>query len=209
MATFGDVKTLVKDYLARSDVDSYLDRWVQNGQRHLERRLRIREMQATQTYSSVSSDTLSLPSKFLEDIGLFYKDSNGDFRPLSRKRDLSSLRMETNLSADFTKPRMYTALGDKIFLSSTPSSVDFDLIYFQAFDQLSADADTNWLTDNEPDLLVHAGLLFAQPFIIEDQRIEVWRAFVDQEVNLLNQNALAEQDNSASFAALSLGGSGQ
>lgn len=51
---------------------------------------------------------------------------------------------------------------------------------------LSEENQTNWLTENVPQLVLYAALLEATPFLKDDARIPIWKEFYDRTASTLN-----------------------
>lgn len=53
----------------------------------------------------------------------------------------------------------------------------YKIPYYSTLTMLDESTQTNWLTENAPDLLLYASLLEAVPFVKVDERIPVWQGF--------------------------------
>ena len=60
--------------------------------------------------------------------------------------------------------------------TSTTHTVTLRGDYYQKLTALSASNETNWFTDNAPDLLLFGCLLAAVPFVGDDARAPMWQA---------------------------------
>ncbi len=57
---------------------------------------------------------------------------------------------------------------------------------------LDEDSQTNWLTENAPEVLLYGTLLEATPFLKNDERIPVWQNMYDRSAAMLNGEDLAK-----------------
>jgi hypothetical protein len=77
------------------------------------------------------------------------------------------------------KPRAYTLIGDEIQLAPIPDSTyTLEMAFYEKFtalgDGTSGTVTSNWLTTNAPDVLLYGALLEAEPFIKNDERVNLW-----------------------------------
>ena len=56
----------------------------------------------------------------------------------------------------------------------------FEILYYQLPALLSDEVQTNWVTENVPQLLLYGTLLEASPFLKNDDRINMWQAMYDR-----------------------------
>ena len=77
------------------------------------------------------------------------------------------------------KPRAYSLIGDEIQLAPIPDSTyTVEMAFYEKFTALgdgsSGTVTSNWLTKNAPDVLLYGALLEAEPFIKNDERVNLW-----------------------------------
>jgi len=53
----------------------------------------------------------------------------------------------------------------------------FEVAYFEFPQSVDQNNQTNWITDNAPELLIYACLLEAMPFVKDDPRVQVWKQY--------------------------------
>jgi hypothetical protein len=98
------------------------------------------------------------------------------------------------------EPKFYADYGfDHLIVAPTPDEAyPFEYSYLQLPEPLSEDVQTNWLTNNAPDVLLYATLLEAIPFIKNDDRIPVWESFYMKAIASLNgQDSLRIKDRAS------------
>lgn len=85
-------------------------------------------------------------------------------------------------------PEFYADYGNEHWLiAPTPvAAYPFEIVYYEQPEFLSDTVQTNWLTENAPQLLVWASLLEAAPFLKNDERIPVWQSKYDRTAAMLN-----------------------
>ncbi len=78
-------------------------------------------------------------------------------------------------------------------ISPTPDvAYPFEVVYYQLLPLLSDEVQTNWLTENYPQLLLYATLMEASPFLKNDERIATWQALYDRAAGMVNGEDLAK-----------------
>ena|ERR1700692_46994 len=89
-------------------------------------------------------------------------------------------------------PQYYSDYGyDHILVGPTPDQTyPFEFAYLELPQPLSSANQTNWLTNNVPDLLLYATLLEAIPYLKNDERVPIWTSYYDRALQSLNN-----QDN--------------
>lgn len=200
IATFGDLKTAVANYLNRSDLTSYIPDFIRLGERRIfyggdnpypTPPVRIPAMQnrATGSLSGVPSSSISFPTGFLEVIRIRASDGNKywtlDYAPPNRL---------TEGENDTDVPSHYTFLNNEIEISGS-GSASYTLDYYKAFTSLTNDTDTNWLLTNAPDAYLFAALTESSSFI-NDERLPAWFGFYKSIVSSLNRSAAGKAGGS-------------
>jgi len=71
----------------------------------------------------------------------------------------------------------------------------FHIDYYAAFKPLSTANPTNWLTDHAMDLLLYTSLLQATPYLMADERVQLWQAAYQ---DALQSVTLADRDRDGS-----------
>lgn len=79
-------------------------------------------------------------------------------------------------------PRFYADYGFTHWLIVPTPGEDYpiEIAYYQLAQLLDDSNQTNWLTENAPDLLLYAALLEATPFLKNDERIATWQNMYDR-----------------------------
>ena len=81
-----------------------------------------------------------------------------------------------------------TVGGTTLELAQIPTAADaYEMVYFAGIVPLAEGNQTNWLLTNHPDLLLYGSLIEAEAFIMNDERLPVWREFFDRAVHNARQ----------------------
>jgi hypothetical protein len=181
LATYSDLKTSIANYLARSDLTTVIPDFIRLAELRLRRELRIRQMLKVSTTTTTGGDaTVALPSDFLQ-----LRDIHIDTNPISAVQYQSpSIFFRNTRSTESGIPRQYTILGQEFQFAPTPDSTyTLQMLYYAAPDFLSDTNTSNAFMANCPDALLYGALAEAEPYLMNDSRIQVWASLYDRAVN--------------------------
>jgi len=191
IATYSDLKTKVASYLARTDLTSQIEDFVRFAELRLRRELRIRQMLKSVTTTTTGGDsTVELPSDFLE-VRDFYVSTN-PIQPLTFSSPaIFSRNTKTTQSG---KPLDYTVLASEFKLAPVPDSTyTLELLYYAAPTFMSDSNSSNVFMANAPDALLYASLLEAEPYLMNDARIQTWGSLYDRAISTLSTSDESSQ----------------
>jgi hypothetical protein len=185
-ATYSDLQTSIANYLARSDLTSIIPDFITLAENRLRRELRIRQMLKSVTTSTVSGDaTVELPSDFLE-IRDFVVMTN-PIQPLSYSSP-SSLSNDMRTS-EVGVPLSYTILASEFQLAPAPDGIyTLKMLYFAAPPYLSSSNASNVFLNVAPDGLLYGALVEAEPYLMNDARINTWGSMYDRAIGSLTKS---------------------
>jgi hypothetical protein len=191
LATYSDLKTTVANYLARTDLTTQIPDFIRFAELRLRRELRIRQMLKTVTTTTTGGDpTVALPSDFLETRDFFV--STNPIQPLTYASPaIFSRNTNTTQSG---KPLNYTILASEFKLSPTPdSNYTLEMLYFAAPVFMDDTVSSNAFMANAPDALLYAALLEAEPYLMNDARINTWGSLYERTITNLIKSDEASQ----------------
>jgi hypothetical protein len=196
-ATYSDLQTSIASYLARTDLTSQIPDFITFAENRLRRELRIRQMLKSVTTSTVSSDaTVEVPSDFLE-IRDFVVMTN-PITPLSYSSP-SSLSNDPRTS-QVGVPRSYTILASEFQLTPIPDAAyTLKMLYYAAPAYLTTNNTSNTFLLNAPDALLYASLIEAEPYLMNDARINTWGTMYDRAIS-----SLTKSDESTQYSGVPL-----
>jgi hypothetical protein len=186
LSTYSDLQTSIANYLARSDLTSQIPDFITFAENRLRRELRIRQMLKSVTTATVSGDaTVELPSDFLE-IRDFVVMTN-PIQPLSYSSP-SSLSNDPRTS-EVGVPKSYTILASEFQVAPAPDGIyTLKMLYFAAPAYLSSSNTTNVFLNIAPDALLYASLIEAEPYLMNDARINTWGTMYDRAISSLTKS---------------------
>ena len=186
LSTYSDLQTSIANYLARSDLTSQIPDFITFAENRLRRELRIRQMLKSVTTATVSGDnTVELPSDFLQ-VRDFVVMTN-PIQPLSYSSP-SALSNDLRAS-EVGVPLSYTILANDFQVSPAPDGVyTVKLLYFAAPAYLSSSNTSNVFLTTAPDALLYASLIEAEPYLMNDARINTWGTMYDRAISSLTKS---------------------
>lgn len=170
--SYTDLKTSVANYLGRSDLTSIIPDFISFAEIRMARELRTRKMLSSATSAFTAGDAkVALPSDFLQ-IRDLYVQGNPRF-PVSY---LSPSAFTRNARADDSgKPVFYTTLAAEFMFAPIPDSAyTLEILYYAKPTVLSSSNASNVFLANYADALLYASLLEAEPYLMNDPRIQTW-----------------------------------
>jgi hypothetical protein len=191
---YTDLKATVADYLARSDLTTQIPDFIQLAENRLRRDLRIRQMLKFVTTTMTAGDgTVALPSDFLA-----MRDLHLETTPISTIEYQSPSNFFRNARVtDSGKPTIYTVLATEFNFAPKPDSAYvLHMLYYAAPTFLSSTIPSNAFLANCPDLLLYAALGEAEPYLMNDERLQTWASLYDR--GLIS---LSSSDESGEFAS--------
>lgn len=169
IATYAELTTAVgTSWPHRTDLATAAGDFIRLGEAKLNRVLRLTQMQATSDITtSTTVRTVALPARFLEP--LYMRFDNEQPLPVYAPGSIPIV-----WSAG--KPRA-VAYGQTIeFDRISDTAYTARLTFVKALD-IATDT-TNWLLTNFPDAYLYASLIAAEHYVLNDPRIQMWRALL-------------------------------
>jgi len=183
---YATLKTTIANYLARTDLTDQIPEFIRLAEDRLRRDLRIRPMLKVATASTTAGDaTVSLPSDFLA-----MKDLHIDSNPVGVLQfENTSNFFRNTRSKQSGQPRFYTLLGSEFQFAPIPDSAyTLRMVYYYKPDYLSDSNSSNLFLANCPDLLLYGSLGEAEPYLMNDERLQTWAALYQRGVDSLTRS---------------------
>jgi len=192
-ASYSELKTTVANYLARSDLTSVIPDFIRLAEERLRRDLRTRQMLIVATALTTGGDgTVGLPTDFLE-----MRDIHLNTNPVTtlRYKAPNSFYAESRVT-ESGKPVDYTILGAEMQLAPVPDTAyTLQMLYYSKPTLLSDTNSSNIFLANCPDALLYAALAEAEPYLMNDARVQTWAALYDRAVT-----AITNSDQSSEYS---------
>ena len=179
--TYTNLKTAIANFLARDDLTSEIDDFIDLTEAEFNRELRIRAMETSVSFT-IDSEQETLPTGILG-VRSFFVSNNG-------KETLQFVtpyhQFHTRGSSQAGTPRTYSIEGSNFRFAPTPdTSYTATLVYYKAFDSLDGSTATNYILTNHPAVYLYGSLYHASNFIrgIDPQTVEQWKGLFVEGIN--------------------------
>ena len=205
IGTFAQLKTAAANWLDRSDLTDRIPEFIALAEARFNRELRTRDMETVSTAISTVAGTreYSLPTGFVQ-----MKEFHLSTDPLTPLAYITPEMMTRLWAGSATaKPQVFTIIADNVRLGPAPDAVyTTSMLYYKTFTALSDSATTNEMLTNNPDVYLYGTLLEAEPFIMNDQRIQVWLGAFDRAVASIQNQDNKDRHSGSNMRVMSASG---
>ena len=184
LTNYTDLQATVASYLGRTDLTSQIPDFITLAELRLSRDLRTRKLLKSVTTTMTGGDpTIGLPSDFLELRDIYVQAtpriSVSYMSPSAFSRDART--------TDSGRPVFYTALGAELQFAPIPdTNYTVEMLYYFKPVAMSGSVASNEFMANYPDALLYATLGEAEPYLMNDARINTWAAMYDRAIARIN-----------------------
>ena len=205
IGTFAELKTAAANWLDRSDLTARIPEFITLAEARFNRILRTRDMETVSTAISTSAGTreYSLPTGFVQ-----MKEFHLSTDPLTPLAYITP-EMMTRIWAGSGKgkPEVFTIIADKVRLGPNPDAVyTTSMLYYKTFTALSDSATTNDMLTNNPDVYLYGVLLEAEPFIMNDARVQIWALAFKQAIDDIQNQDNKDRHSGSQLRVMNTGG---
>ena len=200
--TYATLQTAVANWLDRSDLTDRIPEFIALAEARMNRTLRLALMLNVDQTTLGGAATLvagtrdyALPSGYLQMVDFHLRTS-----PITTLSYLTPENMNRMWAgSQGGKPLAYTIFSDNssgtpiksVRLGPAPASAyDYSIMFYKKIDALSVANTTEAMLTDNPDVYLYGALLEAEPFLMNDQRVQLWATAFQESLN-----ALQEQDN--------------
>jgi hypothetical protein len=161
--SYTNLKTAIANFLARDDLTSEIDDFIDLTEADFNRRLRIRAMENVNSSFTIDAETEALPTGFLQVKSFIITSSTPDQTlELATAFHQADTQGHTNVGT----PRLFSIEGSNFRFSPVPdTAVTARLTFYKAFDSIDGSTATNFILTNHPDVYLYGALYFASTFI--------------------------------------------
>ena len=189
LSNYTELQASIASWLNRDDLTSQIPDFILMAEARFNRdfinegKTPPREMEGSADLT-VNAQSVALPSDFLRLRRLYLNTS--PIRPLQYVSPHTF--WQSWAGSQTGKPEVFTIEGANALFGSTPDgSYTGKLSYYQKIPDLATNS-TNWLLTLSPDMYLYAALLCAEPFLMNDARLQTWTTlYAEAEDSLLNR----------------------
>jgi hypothetical protein len=180
--------TTVENYLARTDLTSVIPDFVQMAQLRMSRDLRTEAMLKVAT-TTPTDNKVAFPTDFLE-LREMHFQGNPPIILEFQSPDLFFRNGQTTLSG---RSHYFTMLGTEFqFAPSQDSSYTIQILYYAQPTFISTTTSSNLYLAYYPDALLYATLAEAEPYLMNDPRVQTWSALYDRAIANIKTSDLGQ-----------------
>ena len=205
ISTYSELQTAVANWLDRDDLAARIPEFITLCEARFNRTLRIRAMETLDISVDTvgGTSTVALPTGYVQmrDISLITS-------PITQLQYLTPEIMNRLNAGSLTgKPETYTIIANNILFGPTPDDAyDISMLYYKTFDALTDAAPTNWVITNAPDVYLYGALLEAEPFLMNDQRVQLWATALTQSITTLQEQDNKDRHSGSALRVMNTGG---
>jgi hypothetical protein len=183
ISTYAQLKTAVGTWCHRTDLATQIVDFITLAESQIRRDVRCRAMQVFDT-GTLTSNILAQPARYLEADSLTVGGTDQEYVTPGQYAQL--------VDWNSTESK-YTNIGTDIYLLNAASGDSYSLLYWQGFAAFSADADTNWLLTNAPEIYLSGALQQAGIFLSDDALMAKHAAIYQASVKLFQSSERRSQ----------------
>lgn len=185
VAGYASLKTAITDYLARADLSTYADNFIQNWEEKFYRQPKnFGRWMETSFSTAIASSVIAVPAAYL---GLKYAYISGAPSCRLDRVSLNQLYGRYPRGGGTGTPEWISRDTTNFVFGPAPdSNYTVNGVYWAKQTLLrdfAGDAAAHWLIVNAPDMCLYGSLLQAEPFIKNDPRIAVWKDLYNDALN--------------------------
>jgi hypothetical protein len=200
---YTSLQTSISDYLARSDLTSWIPLFVQNWEERFYRDpLNVGIWMESALNVATSNNLAALPTDYLRLKNAYL---SGILAPPLIRVSLEQLYARYPRAGTLGQPQYISRDGQNFVFGPVPSGSYTIVGTYYAKPTLlrsfASDAAAHWLIVNAPDLLLYGALLEAEPFLKNDARVVLWKSAYDMALDTYRRMQQEEdQSGSAIFS---------
>ena len=190
--TYAALQTAVANWLNRSDLTDRIPEFITLAEARMNRTLRLAIMLNVDTTTLGGANKLvagtrdyALPSGYLQMLD--FALTTDPITPLSYITPENMNRMWAGSQLGI--PKAYTIFSDnasgtpikKIKLGPSPAGTyTYSMMFYKKIDALATDNTTEQMLTNNPDVYLYGALLEAEPFLMNDARVQLWGTMLER-----------------------------
>lgn len=175
--TYDDLKDLIRAWLNKgSSLDAHIPGFIEMAERRFNRVL-VSPDRETDTTQTLSTAEISLPEDFWQLTSIWLETD-----PRVSLEQVSPQELRARYPSQATgQPAVFAISAGKMKFGPAPDgNYSLALTYIRKIPLLGDDVQSNWLLETHPDIYLYGSLLAAEAFLVNDERIPLWKAALDE-----------------------------
>ena len=216
--TYATLQTAVANWLDRSDLTDRIPEFIALAEARMNRTLRLAIMLNVDETTLGGADALvggtrdyALPSGYLQMVDFHLRTS-----PITTLSYLTPENINRMWAGSQTsRPLAYTIFSDnasgtpikKVRLGPSPDSGDdYSMMFYKKIDALSDSNTTEQMLTDNPDVYLYGALLEAEPFLMNDQRVQLWATALKEAINEIQLQDNKDRHSGSAMRVMNTGG---
>ena len=189
LATYTELVSTVESYLARTDLNTIVPTFVQLAQERITRDLRTREMLKLST-TTATDNTVELPIDFLEMRELHFQGNP----PVTLEYQSPDKFFRNHVTTTSGLPYYFTIIGYEMQFAPVPDdNQTLQMLYYAKPTFVSPSVSSNLYLANYSDALLYATLAEAEPYLMNDARLQVWASMYERAIANIMKNDIGKK----------------
>ena len=185
LSTYSELKTSIAGWLNREDADTIakIPDFIALAEAKISRDVRHWRQEKRVT-TNLNEQYENLPNDWLGMIQM-QLTQGGKLQAISA----NELQNRKQLNRVAGKPQFYRLTANQLELYPIPNvAYEASMQYYARVPALSDQETFNWVLIEYPDIYLYGSLIHAAPYLIDDQRINVWASLYQSAIDTLNQD---------------------
>ena len=218
IGTYSELQTAVANWLDRDDLTDRITEFIAIAEARMNRTLRLAIMLNVDETTLGGAAALvggtrdyALPSGYLQMLDFHLRTD-----PITTLSYITPENMNRMWAgSQVGRPEAYTIFSDnssgtpikKVKLGPSPDSAyNYSMMFYKKIDALSITNTTEQMLTNNPDAYLYGALREAEPFLMNDARIQVWEAGYQQVIADLKEQDNKDRHSGSAMRVMNTGG---
>jgi|TARA_R110002051_G_scaffold138338_1_gene211082 hypothetical protein len=204
ISTYAELKTAVANWLDRDDLTDRIPEFIALAEARMNRVLRLRMMESKYTASTVAGQrNYALPTGYIQ-----MRNFQLNTSPITSLSYVSPEIYDRLWGgSQGGTPSFYTIITNELQLGPIPGSVmTLEMLFYKKTSALSVSNTTEQMLTDNPDIYLYGALLEAEPFIMNDERIQVWAQGFEKAVVDLQEQDNKDRHSGSALRVMNTGG---
>jgi len=210
ISNYTELKTAVANWLDRDDLTDRIPEFIALSEARFNRILRLRSMESKYTANTVAGQrNLALPASYIQ-----MRNFQVNTLPLTTLSYVTPEIYDRVWGGSTSgTPKFYTILANEVSFGPIPATVqEVEMLFYKKFDNLGSATTSgypdsvNWLITNAPDIYLYGSMLEAEPFIMNDERVQLWAAALQRGISDLQEQDDKDRHSGSALRVMNTSG---
>lgn len=186
ITTYNELVTAIANWLDDTTLTARIPEFIALAETQINDDLRIRSMEKRATSTLTTADRYqTLPTKFAQAKRLWLMTT-----PITEMLYVPPSRLIEFYASSSGKPIFYTVSGNEFEMNrKSDSAYTMETLFWQKVTPISASNATNSVITEYPNIYLYASLVAAGGYLVDDERIPLWKSLYDEGVRKANMAA--------------------